>query len=145
MRLARGYRKTGRGEALRGGRGVGVAAPSMTLEVDAGVSQPADPFGLDPAFRRRCLPLFRFLHDRYWRVEVTGEQHIPKTGPALLVSNHSGAIPFDGAMICASVEFKRERTLRFLYDHFVENIPPVDAFYRKMGGVVATRENGVTV
>jgi 1-acyl-sn-glycerol-3-phosphate acyltransferase len=118
----------------------------MTLEVDAGVSQPApDPFGLDLAFRRRCLPPFRFLHDRYWRVEVTGAQHIPEDGPALLVSNHSGAIPFDGAMIAASVELRRERTLRFLYDRFVENIPPVDAFYRKMGGVVATRENAVTV
>jgi 1-acyl-sn-glycerol-3-phosphate acyltransferase len=117
----------------------------MTLEVDAGVSQPADPFGLDPAFRRRCLPPFRFLHDRYWRVEVTGAQHIPEDGPALLVSNHSGAIPFDGAMIASAVEFRRERTLRFLYDRFVQNIAPVDAFYRKMGGVVATRENAVTV
>lgn len=117
----------------------------MTLEVDAGASQPADPFGLDPAFRRRCLPPFRFLHDRYWRVEVTGAHHIPAHGAALLVSNHSGAIPFDGAMICAAVELRRERTLRFLYDRFVENIPPVDAFYRKMGGVVATRDNATAL
>ncbi len=122
-----------------------MAAPSMTPEVGVGVSEQADPFGLDPAFRRRCIPPFRFLHERYWRVEVTGAQHVPVKGPALLVSNHSGAVPFDGAMICASVELRRERTLRFLYDRFVENIPPVDAFYRKMGGVVASRENTVTL
>jgi 1-acyl-sn-glycerol-3-phosphate acyltransferase len=117
----------------------------MTLEVGAGASERVDPFGLDPAFRRRCIAPFRFLHDRYWRVEVTGAQHVPTKGPALLVSNHSGAIPFDGAMICASVELRRERTLRFLYDRFVQNLPVVDAFYRKMGGVVASRENAITL
>ena len=122
-----------------------MAAPSMTLEVGAGVSERVDPFGLDPVFRRRCIPPFRVLHDRYWRVEVTGAHHVPTKGPALLVSNHSGAIPFDGAMICASVELRRERTLRFLYDRFVQNLPVVDAFYRRMGGVVASRENAITL
>jgi 1-acyl-sn-glycerol-3-phosphate acyltransferase len=117
----------------------------MTLEVGAGVSERVDPFGLDPVFRRRCIPPFRFLHERYWRVEVTGAHHVPTKGPALLVSNHSGAIPFDGAMICASVELRRERTLRFLYDRFVQNLPVVDVFYRKMGGVVASRENAITL
>ena len=64
-----------------------------------------DDFGFDPAFRDRVQPFFRFLHDRYWRVEATGTQHICRpTGPALFVANHSGAIPFDGAMIVTTVE-----------------------------------------
>jgi 1-acyl-sn-glycerol-3-phosphate acyltransferase len=112
---------------------------------EAGQGQAADPFGFDPAFRRRVLPPFRFLHDRYWRVEVSGVHHVPTTGPALLVSNHSGAIPFDGAMICTAVETRAGRTLRFLYDRFVEHLGPVASFYRKVGGAVASRENALTL
>jgi 1-acyl-sn-glycerol-3-phosphate acyltransferase len=134
---------------LRGGRGAGVAVPTITLEVGAKPAAdraaPEDPFGLDLPFRQRVIPAFRFLHDRYWRVEVTGAHHVPASGPALLVSNHSGAIPFDGAMICTALEKHRARTVRFLYDRFVENLGPVSAFYRKVGGAVASRENAATL
>src|SRR5262245_34548054 len=89
------------------------------------------------------LPAVRFLFERYWRVEVSGARHVPADGPALLVANHSGALPFDGVMIVTAVEMFCGRTVRFLYDRFVENIPPVASFYRKVGGAVASRENAV--
>jgi len=120
-----------------GGKDAGSAAPAVTLEVEAG----EDPFGLDPTLRQRMLPAVRFLHDKYWRVEVSGAHNLPTGGPALLLANHSGAIPFDGAMIVTAVELHRARTLRFLYDRFVENMGPVATFYRKAGGAVASREN----
>jgi 1-acyl-sn-glycerol-3-phosphate acyltransferase len=126
-----------------------MAAPTITLDIGSSPlepgeqSPPADAFGLDPELRQRVLPAVRFLHDHYWRVEVTGTHHLPADGPALVVSNHSGAIPFDGAMICTAVEIHRQRTLRFLYDRFVENLTPVASFYKKMGGAVAARENAV--
>jgi 1-acyl-sn-glycerol-3-phosphate acyltransferase len=123
-----------------------MVAPTITLDgrrddaraavADGG--QP-DPFGLDARFRQKVLPAFRFLHDRYWRVEVTGAEHVPRSGPVLLVANHSGALPFDGAMIVTAVELHVGRTLRFLYDRFVEHMGPVATFYRKVGGAVATR------
>ena len=126
-----------------------MAAPTITLDLGSSSLEPGeqspsvDAFGLDPELRQRVLPAVRFLHDHYWRVEVTGTHHLPADGPALVVSNHSGAIPFDGAMICTAVEIHRQRTLRFLYDRFVENLTPVATFYKKMGGAVATRENAV--
>jgi len=100
-----------------------------------------DPFGLDLELRQRVTPAFRFLHDRYWRVEADGARHVPAEGPALLIANHSGALPFDGAMVVTTVDGARRRVVRFLYDRFVETIPPLDSFYRKMGGVTASREN----
>src|SRR5438067_8424655 len=124
-----------------GGKGAGTAAPAVTLEAEPG----KDPFGMDPAMRQLLLPAVRFLHDRYWRIEVSGAHHLPATGPALLLANHSGAIPFDGAMIVTAVELRRARTLRFLYDRFVENMGPVATFYRKVGGAVATRENALAL
>lgn len=125
-------------------------ASSITLDVgrtdDArpGLTS-GDPFGIDLELREKVKPAFRFLHDRYWRIEVSGAHHVPASGPVLLVANHSGALPFDGAMIVTALDKHRGRALRFLYDKFVVNLGPVDAFYRKVGGVVASRENAVTL
>jgi 1-acyl-sn-glycerol-3-phosphate acyltransferase len=103
---------------------------------------PPDEFGLDPEFRARALPLFRLLYEKYWRVEARGARHVPKSGPVILVSNHSGALPFDATMIaCALEEARYPRPTRFLYDRFVENLPWIPGVYKKAGGVVASHEN----
>lgn len=105
-----------------------------------GSTSGADPFGLDLAFRERVLPIFRLLYERYWRVEARGVGNVPAEGPVILVANHSGAIPFDGAMIATAlaVAHPNARVLRFLYDGFVENLGPVASFYRRVGGARAS-------
>lgn len=124
-------------------RGDGTVAPLVGAERGEQHRQDgaeATEDGIDLAFRAAVRPLFRFLHDRYWRVEVTGTQHIPKDGPAILVSNHSGALPFDGAMIVTTIDLHAGRVARFLYDRFVDAMGPVATFYRRVGGVAASRE-----
>jgi 1-acyl-sn-glycerol-3-phosphate acyltransferase len=109
---------------------------------EAGAEQTgADRFGLDPEFREQVAPIFRWLHDRYWRVQTSGVRHLPAQGPAILIANHSGALPFDGAMICTALDAAAGLVVRYLYDRFVASVPLVDAFYRRTGGAVATREN----
>jgi 1-acyl-sn-glycerol-3-phosphate acyltransferase len=139
---------------VRGGRGVRLATPDITAEVSRGAAEASplgtdaasgDPFGLDVAFRRRVVPAVRFLHDRYWRVEVSGIRNVPQEGPVLLVANHSGALPFDGVMLCAAMEIHLARTLRFLYDRFVDNLGPLAAFYRKVGGAAASHDNAAAL
>ncbi len=115
------------------------ASPTAFETPDA--ERVTDPFGLDLEVRELVSPAFRFLHDRYWRVDVAGAEHVPAEGPALLVANHSGALPFDGAMIITAVDTVRARIVRFLYDRFVESVAPLDSLYRKCGGVTASREN----
>jgi len=102
-----------------------------------------DPFGLDLAFHTRVAPIFTFLFERYWRVEAMGLDNVPSDGPILFVSNHSGALPFDGAMIVTALFKHDRRVVRFLYDRFVANVGPVDTFYRRVGGVPAARENAL--
>jgi 1-acyl-sn-glycerol-3-phosphate acyltransferase len=136
-------------------RGAGAVAGNITIEVkgrrpDLPADRPEtlpglDPFGFDAAFRDRVRPAFQFLHDRYWRVDVRGAENVPQNGPVLLVANHSGAVPFDGAMIVTAGELHGRRFVRFLYDRFVDNLSPVATFYRRVGGVTATRENAVEV
>ena len=105
---------------------------------------PADEFGLDPEFRARAMPLFQVLYEKYWRVDARGARNVPKTGPVILVSNHSGALPFDAtAIACALEEARYPRATRFLYDRFVDGLPIVPEFYRKAGGVVASYDNAV--
>jgi 1-acyl-sn-glycerol-3-phosphate acyltransferase len=137
--------------AGRGGR----KAPVVTITVAPGVPKAegveavstadTDPFGFDPEFRKRVVAPFAFLHDRYWRAEVAGVEHLPARGPALLVANHSGALPFDGAMIITAAQLRAGMMVRFLYDRFVDNLGPLGAFYRRVGGVAATRENAAAL
>ena len=128
-----------------GGSGVSGFAPDVTdasRRVDD-LRDDGDPFGLDVDFRDRVAPLFKFLFERYWRVEAMGLHNVPAQGPVLFVSNHSGALPFDGAMIVTALFRLDGRVARFLYDRFVANVAPVDSFYRRVGGVPASRENAL--
>jgi 1-acyl-sn-glycerol-3-phosphate acyltransferase len=119
---------------------VGIAAAFESRGAD---SYESDPFGLDLAFHDRVAPLFTFLFERYWRVEAMGLHNVPSDGPILFVSNHSGALPFDGAMIVTALFKHDQRVVRFLYDRFVTSVGPVDTFYRRVGGVPAARENAL--
>ena len=59
-----------------------------------------DEFGFDPEFNTRLLiPLARLLYQQWFRVEMRGLDHVPSTGGALLVANHSGVLPFDAIML----------------------------------------------
>jgi 1-acyl-sn-glycerol-3-phosphate acyltransferase len=98
-------------------------------------------YGLELGFRSATQPFFRFLYEQYWRVDVTGVEHVPSDGPVLLVGNHSGGIPFDATMLAYALTFEQggpQRVIRPLYDRFVENLPPVRNAYRKLGGAPAS-------
>lgn len=106
-------------------------------------SEEVDEFGLDPSFEEQCFPIFRFFHDQYWRVETQGVNNIPDTGRALIVANHSGTIPFDGAMIKVAVFLSHpsQREVRFLVEDFVYHFPFLGLAISRFGGVRACQEN----
>src|SRR5262245_17376871 len=74
-----------------------------------------DAFGYDPAFHASVRPIGEFLYRRYWRVQTDGLENIPAAGAALIVSNHSGGIPFDASMIGTAIDLDhpRHRLVRF--------------------------------
>src|SRR3954469_22727645 len=57
-----------------------------------------DPFGHDLEFSKAALAPALWLYKSYFRVQTYGIDQVPP-GPVLLVSNHSGQLPIDGAMI----------------------------------------------
>jgi 1-acyl-sn-glycerol-3-phosphate acyltransferase len=81
---------------------------------------------------------------RYWfRVEVEGIENVPEVGPAVLVANHSGALPSDGAMIAKAVreEQRRPRPVHLLTEQQLGRVPGVGMLFTKLGGVSAHPAN----
>jgi 1-acyl-sn-glycerol-3-phosphate acyltransferase len=81
---------------------------------------------------------------RYWfRCEVEGIENIPAQGGALLVSNHSGALPPDAPMIGKAIkeEHPRPRPLNVTVEHFFKGYPGFSVLLPKIGCVAAHPAN----
>jgi 1-acyl-sn-glycerol-3-phosphate acyltransferase len=89
----------------------------------------------------------RTLYDfyyRYWfRAEVEGIENVPSAGGALLVSNHSGALPPDAAMIAKAIreEHPDPRPLNITVEHFFKGYPGFSMLIPKIGCVAAHPAN----
>jgi 1-acyl-sn-glycerol-3-phosphate acyltransferase len=129
-------------------------------------SAPAEPAEPDPRLLRELIPLAepgRELDDwgrservfsliepllnfyyRYWfRVEQEGLENVPAEGGALLVSNHSGALPPDAPMIMQSIrnEHPSPRPLYMLGENWFKGYPGVGMLANKIGMVSAHPAN----
>ena len=88
-------------------------------------------------------PLIDFYY-RYWfRVEHEGIEHVPSEGGALLVSNHSGALPPDAPMIMQAIrkDHPRPRPLYMLGEHWFKGYPGIGLLTNKIGLVAAHPAN----
>ena len=103
-----------------------------------------DEWGLDWEFVEMVRPFFEFMYYKYWRIETSGFENIPDTGRALLVSNHSGQLPWDGAMISTALysEHPSQRLSRSLYATWFTTVPFFSTILERGGQVLATVENG---
>jgi 1-acyl-sn-glycerol-3-phosphate acyltransferase len=104
-----------------------------------------DEWGFDPEVLQAVTPFLNFMYRTYWRVETSGMENIPDEGRALLVCNHSGQLPWDGAMVGTAVynEHPAQRIVRTLYATWFPTLPFFSAMFTKLGQVLATEENGV--
>jgi 1-acyl-sn-glycerol-3-phosphate acyltransferase len=87
--------------------------------------------------------LIEFFY-RYWfRVEVEGIENVPDEGGALIVSNHSGALPPDAPMIGKAIrdEHPRPRPLNITVEHFFKGYPGFSMLVSKIGCVPAHPAN----
>jgi 1-acyl-sn-glycerol-3-phosphate acyltransferase len=101
-----------------------------------------DPFGLDPEWAKFALTTVGLLHRRYFRTEVHGVENVP-SGRILLVANHSGQVPLDGAMIGAAMFMDAEppRIVRAMVEKWAVSLPFVSLLFARVGQVVGVPEN----
>ncbi|MGI8596094.1 MAG: 1-acyl-sn-glycerol-3-phosphate acyltransferase, partial [Thermoleophilaceae bacterium] len=88
-------------------------------------------------------PLLDFYY-RYWfRVEQEGVENVPRAGGALIVSNHSGALPPDAPMIMQAIrhEHPAPRPVYVLGEHWFKGYPGVGMLATKVGLVPAHPAN----
>jgi 1-acyl-sn-glycerol-3-phosphate acyltransferase len=101
-----------------------------------------DMWGKDLSLARSLEPLSDFLYERYFRVTVDGADLVP-SGAVILVANHSGALPLDGAML--HLALRRERAdlpeARWLMEDQVFHAPFVGVLANRLGAVRANPEN----
>ena len=104
-----------------------------------------DEFGFDPEWTESLLPVFRWLYHSYWRVETTGIKNVPAGGRALLVANHAGVLPWDGAMIKTALleEHSTPRHARALVANFFFQLPFFSWFLRRTGQTVGHPEDSL--
>jgi 1-acyl-sn-glycerol-3-phosphate acyltransferase len=86
---------------------------------------------------------FVWLYRKYFRVLLHGLEHVPADGKVLLVSNHSGQLPLDAAMLAVALLVEKDppRVARALTEKWVATLPFVSSFYARLGQVVGTPEN----
>jgi 1-acyl-sn-glycerol-3-phosphate acyltransferase len=101
-----------------------------------------DLFGLDADTVRSAAKVCAFFHRVYFRSDVHGIDNVPD-GRVLLVSNHSGQIPVDAAVIaCAMLlDAARPRIMRAMVDRWVGTLPFVSTFFARVGQVPGVPEN----
>ena len=87
--------------------------------------------------------LIDFYYHLWFRCTVEGVENVPADGPALLVSNHSGALPPDAMMIMKAIseEHSHPREVRMLVEHFFKGYPGFSMLLPKIGGVAAHPAN----
>jgi 1-acyl-sn-glycerol-3-phosphate acyltransferase len=122
----------GAASALKAALGFG----SDSVELDA--------YGKDASLTQRLQPLAHLLYEKYWRVEVSGAQHVPSRA-CLIVANHAGAWPLDGpvAHLALSRERPELKKAYWLLEDQVFHAPMVGVLANRLGAVRANPENAL--
>lgn len=87
---------------------------------------------------RKLLPIYR----SYFKVRVFGAENV-QDKPYIMVSNHSGQIPLDGAMITMAfvMDIHPPRVLRAMVERFMAQLPFIGDFSAQTGAILGDRAN----
>jgi len=102
-----------------------------------------DEFGMDRLFVNDLGPILDFFYKHYFRVDCSGIENIPASGPAILVANHGGWLPMDAIMLSYAVARYVEQDIQprpLLEDRFFY-FPYLGTILNRYGAVRACQEN----
>jgi len=101
-----------------------------------------DPFGADPTMLKALVPAIAAVYRGYFRAETFGIENVPD-GRCMLVANHAGQIPIDGAMFGAAVLLYCNPPLLFraMVERWVQELPVASWLFPRIGQVTGTQDN----
>lgn len=84
------------------------------------------------------LGVFKKLYDNYFRVKTQGLENMPESGRVLVIANHSGQLPMDGAMVAIAVATNPNgpRAPRIMIERFFPTVPFVGNILNQGGAVI---------
>jgi len=117
--------------------------PEVKKKIDQIQIPKDDPFGVNINTLKYTALISTFFYKYWHRVEVFGIDNVPSEGPAIIIPNHGGILPFDAAYVGSSMilEHQPPRLIRSLVERFLPTVPFVYTFMTKVGQVVGTYEN----
>ncbi|MFU8803672.1 MAG: lysophospholipid acyltransferase family protein [Bradymonadaceae bacterium] len=109
---------------------------------------PFNAFGLDRygVSQDRLVDFFTvlaFLYRHYFRVRTFGIENVPQSGRAMVVGNHSGGLPVDGAMVLTSLllEMSPPRLGQGMVEKFANRWPFVSYWFNRVGQLTGLPEH----
>ena len=94
-----------------------------------------DRYGVDKAELGRAFSVFAWVYHRYFHVQVFGLDNVPDEGRGILVGNHSGGLPIDGAVVTGSLVYTKNppRLPHAMVERFFHNFPGAAQFFSRTG------------
>ncbi|MBI2395552.1 MAG: acyltransferase family protein [Deltaproteobacteria bacterium] len=104
-----------------------------------------DPYGVEKTAVARMMTALKLLYRHYFRVKVSGVEHVPARGRAMLIGNHSGGVAIDAGMVMASCFFELEppRLAQGMAEKFIENVPFASTWAARCGQFTGLPEHAV--
>jgi 1-acyl-sn-glycerol-3-phosphate acyltransferase len=92
---------------------------------------------------QNSFPIAKFFYEQYFRVESYGLENIPPNGRVLIIPNHSGQLPFDGALVGYALITNPHgpRTPKAMMERFFPTVPFIGNALNRMGAVLGDPEN----
>lgn len=113
-----------------------------TMEKPVG-SMHYDPWGYNRDISHGAISLFRWLYEKYFRVQTHGLENIPASGPCLVIANHSGQLPIDAALLGYALATNPHgpRAPRAMMERFLPTVPFIGNLLNQIGAVVGDPVN----
>ena len=101
-----------------------------------------DPWGLDLNIHKLYAQILYPFYKHYFRVRIHGQENI-ENRPYMMVSNHSGQVAIDGALIMMSMLFENHppRIVRGMVERFLPAMPFLGEFVAHGGSILGDRKN----
>ena len=111
-------------------------------ELNRRYAQYKDPWGFDLEAAKTALDIFYPIYKYYFRVRTFGKENI-QDRPYMLVSNHTGQLPIDGAMLAVAFATQMEtpRIVHSMIERFMASLPFIGDLTAKTGSILGDREN----
>lgn len=104
---------------------------------------PIDATGADVEAQALARPFLAWMCRAWWRVRVTGLEHVPAQGPVLLVGNRAGLLPWDGLVVAATLDFAAPDAppARVMFDPALVRTPILATVLARLGHLPDVRGN----